>query len=59
MTQVRIDQAGNMWAINNWKPNFTWDSTGEILVGNKAKGGGGNSIVIFVGLGAIKPRVPQ
>ena len=59
MTQVRIDQAGNMWAINNWKPNFTWDSTGEILVGNKAKGGGGNSIVIFVGLGAIKPRVPH
>ena len=57
LTQVRVDQGGNMWALNNWKPDFTWDATGEILVGDKAKGGGGNSIVIFVGIAPPKPRV--
>ena len=55
LTQVRIDQGGNLWAINNWKPDFTWDATGEVLVGDKAKGGGGNSLVIFVGVAAPRP----
>ena len=57
LTQVRVDQGGNMWCLNNWKPDFTWDATGEVLVGGVAKGGGGNSIVIFVGTTPPKPRV--
>ena len=57
LTQVRVDQGGNMWCLNNWKPDFTWDATGEVLVGGVAKGGGGNAIVIFVGTTPPKPRV--
>jgi hypothetical protein len=44
MTNVIIDQAGNLWAINNWKPNF--DSDFEPARGNP----GGDGIVIFVGV---------
>lgn len=40
-TNLVIDQAGNVWAINNWKPSFTVDA---------AKNPGGDGIVIFVGL---------
>ncbi|HEY0035459.1 MAG TPA: hypothetical protein VGB66_02165, partial [Longimicrobium sp.] len=44
MTSVTIDQAGNIWAVNNWKPRFGTDfEPGE---GNP----GGDGIVIFVGL---------
>ncbi len=57
MTQVRVDQGGNMWCLNNWKPDFTWDATGEVLIGGVAKGGGGNSIVIFVGTTPPRQRV--
>jgi hypothetical protein len=41
-TAVVIDQGGNIWSINNWKPNFTIDTIG----GNP----GGDGIIIFVGL---------
>ncbi|HJQ27608.1 MAG TPA: hypothetical protein VKA60_27220 [Blastocatellia bacterium] len=44
MTNVVIDQAGNLWAINNWKPNFNTDF--EPAKGNP----GGDGIVIFVGV---------
>ena len=39
-----IDQAGNVWAINNWKPDFVAD-----VLPNKGNPGG-DGIVIFVGL---------
>jgi hypothetical protein len=41
-TDVNIDQAGNLWSINNWKPDFDIDTVG----GNP----GGDGIIIFVGL---------
>jgi hypothetical protein len=43
-TEVNIDQAGNIWSINNWKPDFDIDTLG----GNP----GGDGIIIFVGLAA-------
>ena len=43
-TAVVIDQAGNIWSINNWKPDFFIDTVG----GNP----GGDGILIFVGLAA-------
>jgi hypothetical protein len=43
-TAVVIDQAGNIWSINNWKPDFDIDTIG----GNP----GGDGIIIFVGLAA-------
>ena len=46
-TAVVIDQAGNIWSINNWKPDFDIDTLG----GNP----GGDGIIIFVGL-AAPPR---
>jgi hypothetical protein len=49
MTSVNIDAAGNLWAVNNWKPNFATDF--ETYTGNP----GGDGIVIFVGL-AKPPR---
>lgn len=52
LTNVVIDQAGNVWAINNWKPNF--DSDASPKTGNP----GGDGIVIFVGL-AKPPRKEQ
>jgi streptogramin lyase len=47
-TAVEIDQAGNIWSINNWKPDFAIDTVG----GNP----GGDGIIIFVGL--APPRRP-
>lgn len=44
LTSVIIDQAGNVWAVNNWKPNF--DTDAPAATGNP----GGDGIVIFVGL---------
>lgn len=41
LTAVGIDQAGNIWALNNWKPSFANDLL---------KNPGGDGIVIFVGL---------
>ncbi|MDB4947837.1 MAG: uncharacterized protein JWM27_486 [Gemmatimonadetes bacterium] len=44
MTSCTIDQAGNVWAVNNWKPDFATDFL-------PARGNpGGDGIVIFVGL---------
>lgn len=40
ITNCCIDQAGNVWTINNWKPNFDLDMDNP----------GGDGIVIFVGL---------
>jgi hypothetical protein len=42
-TAVVIDQAGNIWSINNWKPDIDIDFGGNP---------GGDGIVIFVGLAA-------
>lgn len=43
-TNCVIDQAGNVWVCNNWKPDFSTDFSTEH--GNP----GGDGIVIFVGL---------
>ncbi|HLM66400.1 MAG TPA: hypothetical protein VK358_02685 [Longimicrobium sp.] len=43
-TGCGIDQAGNVWVVNNWKPRF--DTDFEETGGNP----GGDGIVIFVGL---------
>lgn len=50
MTNCCIDQAGNVWAVNNWKPNF------DIAAAPKVGNPGGDGIVIFVGL-AKPPRI--
>jgi hypothetical protein len=44
MTNCVIDQAGNVWAINNWKPDYDQDI--NPVSGNP----GGDGIVIFVGM---------
>jgi hypothetical protein len=41
LTNSLIDQAGNVWALNNWKPDFNTDVT---------QNPGGDGVVIFVGL---------
>jgi len=46
-TAMGIDQAGNLWSLNNWKPDFDIDA----VAGNP----GGDGIIIFVGL-APPPR---
>lgn len=46
-TGVEIDQAGNLWSINNWKPRFSVDT-----VGNNP---GGDGIIIFVGMAPPPP----
>jgi len=43
-TALGIDQAGNIWSINNWKPDFLIDTVGM--------NPGGDGIIIFVGLAA-------
>lgn len=43
-TSCQIDQAGNVWVVNNWKPRFR--TAFEPNHGNP----GGDGIVIFVGL---------
>ena len=42
-TNAVIDQAGNVWTINNYKPNFDIDALSNP---------GGDGIIIFVGLAA-------
>jgi hypothetical protein len=42
-TKAGIDQAGNVWSVNNWKPNLDID-----ILFNP----GGDGVVIFVGLAA-------
>jgi hypothetical protein len=43
-TALGIDQAGNIWSINNWKPDFFIDTVGM--------NPGGDGVIIFVGLAA-------
>ena len=50
-TNCLIDQAGNVWALNNWKPSFDVDFPPK--TGNP----GGDGVVIFVGL--AKPPVKK
>jgi hypothetical protein len=40
-TAAAIDQAGNLWTLNNWKPDFDIDIRSNP---------GGDGVVIFVGL---------
>lgn len=53
-TSVQIDQAGNLWAFNNWKPRFNTDvglfNDGTIVVDPDDANPGGDGMVIFVGL---------
>jgi hypothetical protein len=49
-TSCQIDQAGNVWVVNNWKPRF--ETAFEPNHGNP----GGDGVVIFVGL--AKPPAP-
>jgi streptogramin lyase len=42
-TSAAIDQAGNIWTLNNWKPDFETDVRSNP---------GGDGVVIFVGLAA-------
>lgn len=49
-TNCVIDQAGNVWTINNWKPDFKSDA--QPGTGNP----GGDGIVIFVGIAAPPPK---
>jgi len=42
-TNAVIDQAGNVWTINNYKPNFDIDALSNP---------GGDGIIIFLGLAA-------
>ena len=51
-TSCQIDQAGNVWAVNNWKPRFR--TAFEPNEGNP----GGDGVVIFVGL-ARPPALPS
>lgn len=46
-TALGIDQAGNLWSLNNWKPDFDIDTIGQ--------NPGGDGAIIFVGL-ASPPR---
>ncbi len=49
-TGAVIDQAGNIWTINNWKPDFNADTIGQ--------NPGGDGIIIFVGLAAPPAPAP-
>ncbi|GHB93498.1 hypothetical protein [Cerasicoccus arenae] len=46
-TSLQIDAAGNIWTVNNWKPDFDIDNAGD--------NPGGDGIVIFVGLAPPPP----
>lgn len=50
-TSVVIDQAGNIWSINNWKPDFDLDVACSPN-GDGICNPGGDGIIIFVGLAA-------
>ncbi len=59
MTAVQVDMAGNLWCINNWKPNTLVDILAEADNTPPARGNpGGDGIVIFVGLAAPVQPVP-
>jgi streptogramin lyase len=49
-TSCQIDQAGNVWVVNNWKPGFASDFDPQ------AGDPGGDGIVVFVGLAPPPPN---
>jgi hypothetical protein len=53
-TNLLIDQAGNVWALNNWKPDFNVDTLPD---NGTPPNPGGDGIVIFVGL--AKPPIKK
>lgn len=53
LTNTVIDQAGNLWALNNWKPSFDIDTLAT-PAGKQIGNPGGDGIVIFVGLAPPK-----
>jgi hypothetical protein len=52
-TSCPIDQAGNVWVVNNWKPDFGSDFPPR--TGNP----GGDGVVIFVGLAKPPVKPPR
>jgi len=52
MTQTKVDMAGNLWAMNNWKPSAYVDTVGDNSPSDRYGNPGGDGVVIFVGLGA-------
>ncbi len=46
MTSVTPDRVGNLWAVNNWKPNFKIDTT---------ENPPGDGVIVFVGVAAPTP----
>jgi len=58
-TSVQIDQAGNIWSVNNWKPRFTTDiglfNDGTLVVDMEDANPGGDGLIIFVGLAPPPP----
>jgi len=48
-TAAVIDQAGNIWSLNNWKPDIDID-----ILSNP----GGDGVMIFVGLAAPAAPTP-
>ncbi|MEW4488563.1 hypothetical protein AB1L42_10805 [Thalassoglobus sp. JC818] len=50
-TSVQIDQAGNVWTVNNWKPKFATDVLGfDSGIIDTDGNPGGDGLIIFVGL---------
>ncbi|TWT49971.1 Virginiamycin B lyase [Thalassoglobus neptunius] len=50
-TSVQIDQAGNVWTVNNWKPKIATDVLGfDSGTIDEDGNPGGDGLIIFVGL---------
>lgn len=56
-TNCLIDQAGNVWALNNWKPDFNVDTLSDDANPPNPANPGGDGVVIFVGL--AKPPIKK
>jgi hypothetical protein len=56
-TNLLIDQAGNVWALNNWKPDFNVDTLPDNATPPNPANPGGDGVVIFVGL--AKPPIKK
>jgi streptogramin lyase len=46
-TGLQVDAAGNLWTLNNWKPDFDIDAK---------KNPGGDGVIIFVGIATPRRR---
>jgi len=55
-TSARVDMAGNIWVMNNWKPSAYNDVVGT--PSDPAANPGGDGVIIFIGLGA-PTKAPQ